>query len=182
MMTRMFRKILLDFKYDNPTFIKFYHSVDGDPSAASYRNINTNIFSNSKVLLGSFSNEREFSTASKISTHQLNRKSVLEGPLCCCNMILTRVKPEHHYPPTMNSIRHYSHVPDSIISDAIKYNSGIFKIIAESLPVECMMEVLKAMHYNTGLPWWATIMLTTILTRTFITLPLTVHQVRAIVI
>ena len=176
MMARMFRKILLDFKYDNPTFTKFYHSVDGDPSVASYRNINTNIFSNSTVLLGSFSNERKFSTTPKISTHQLNRRSVLEGPLCCRNMILTRVKLEHPYAPTMNSIRHYSHVPDSIVSDAIRYNSGIFKIIAESLPVECMMEVLKAMHHNTGLPWWATIMLTTILTRTFIALPLTVHQ------
>ncbi|XP_053979807.1 cytochrome c oxidase assembly protein COX18, mitochondrial isoform X3 [Hylaeus volcanicus] len=38
------------------------------------------------------------------------------------------------------------------------------------------MDALRAIHHSTGLPWWLTIILTTVLSRTCITLPLTIHQ------
>ncbi|XP_054002642.1 cytochrome c oxidase assembly protein COX18, mitochondrial isoform X2 [Hylaeus anthracinus] len=62
------------------------------------------------------------------------------------------------------------------VDQAIVYNNGIIRSISESFPIECIMDALRAIHHSTGLPWWLTIILTTVLSRTCITLPLTIHQ------
>lgn len=53
---------------------------------------------------------------------------------------------------------------------------GIWKSISDSTPVHYMQEGLISVHDLTGLPWWATIILSTFALRTLITLPLTVYQ------
>lgn len=54
--------------------------------------------------------------------------------------------------------------------------SEIFKTLSESTPVHYMQQSLIDIHNSTGLPWWATIVCSTILLRTTITLPLAVYQ------
>uniref|UniRef100_A0A336MUR6 CSON006167 protein n=1 Tax=Culicoides sonorensis TaxID=179676 RepID=A0A336MUR6_CULSO len=48
--------------------------------------------------------------------------------------------------------------------------------MSESTPVHYVQEGLVTFHDTTGLPWWATIIISTITLRTLITLPLTVYQ------
>lgn len=54
--------------------------------------------------------------------------------------------------------------------------AGIYTSISNSTPVAEFQEGLIKLHDTTGLPWWATIILSTILLRSVITLPLTVYQ------
>lgn len=53
---------------------------------------------------------------------------------------------------------------------------GIWKYISDSTPVAYMQEGLKFAHDITGLPWWASIILSTVVLRSVVTLPLTVYQ------
>ncbi|XP_076629012.1 cytochrome c oxidase assembly protein COX18, mitochondrial isoform X2 [Colletes latitarsis] len=54
----------------------------------------------------------------------------------------------------------------------------IFQKLTLDFKHKCIMDALRAMHYNTGLPWWATIILATLCARTFVTLPLAIHQLQ----
>ncbi|CAL1685066.1 unnamed protein product [Lasius platythorax] len=54
--------------------------------------------------------------------------------------------------------------------------SGIFKTLSESTLVKISQDSLLWMHDYTGLPWWSVIVLTTIMMRTAITLPLALYQ------
>lgn len=54
--------------------------------------------------------------------------------------------------------------------------TGIWKTLSNSVPVEYMQKTLVQIHDISGLPWWASIVLSTFLFRTVITLPLAVYQ------
>lgn len=54
--------------------------------------------------------------------------------------------------------------------------ASFFKTLSESAPVGHFQNFLLTVHDYTGLPWWATIIGTTIALRTVITLPLAIHQ------
>ncbi|XP_029676642.1 cytochrome c oxidase assembly protein COX18, mitochondrial [Formica exsecta] len=77
-----------------------------------------------------------------------------------------------------NSIRHFSSVNvDSIAESQVPMQfSGIFRTLSESALVKFTQDSLLWMHDYTGLPWWSVIVLTTIMTRTAITLPLSLYQ------
>ncbi|XP_018320886.2 cytochrome c oxidase assembly protein COX18, mitochondrial-like [Agrilus planipennis] len=64
----------------------------------------------------------------------------------------------------------------STVEDLAKTQAGIFKSISESTPVGYIQQFLVDVHDKTGLPWWASIVLTTIIFRTCITVPLAVYQ------
>lgn len=70
--------------------------------------------------------------------------------------------------------RHFS--LQSTIESIAKTQTGIFKTLSESTPVEYAQKFLLTVHENTGLPWWATIVCCTILLRTCVTIPLAVYQ------
>ncbi|CAH0547624.1 unnamed protein product [Brassicogethes aeneus] len=70
--------------------------------------------------------------------------------------------------------RHFS--LQSTVESVVRTQSGIFKAISESAPVECIQKSLVTIHDTSGLPWWATIVCTTILFRTSVTLPLAIYQ------
>lgn len=53
-----------------------------------------------------------------------------------------------------------------------------FTSISNSAAVAHIQHGLVQLHDSTGLPWWATVILSTVLMRTLITLPLTVYQHR----
>lgn len=78
-----------------------------------------------------------------------------------------------------NSKRYLSNVSiDSIAKDQVQMQfSGIFKAISESAPVKITQDSLLLVHDYTGLPWWSVIILTTIMMRTTVTLPLFLYQV-----
>jgi mitochondrial inner membrane protein COX18 len=52
----------------------------------------------------------------------------------------------------------------------------IFQTISNSTPVEYIQHGLLQLHDTTGLPWWATIVLSTVMLRTCITMPLAIYQ------
>lgn len=60
--------------------------------------------------------------------------------------------------------------------------AGWFKALAQSRLVENLMEGLQAIHDYSHLPWWSTIILSTILMRSALTFPLAVYQVRVSVL
>lgn len=53
---------------------------------------------------------------------------------------------------------------------------ALFKALSESAPVGHFQNFLLTVHDYTGLPWWATIIGTTVALRSLITLPLAIHQ------
>jgi len=50
----------------------------------------------------------------------------------------------------------------------------------ESPPVRLAMTLLEHVHLHTGLPWWATIVMTTVALRLGLTFPLAVYQAHVI--
>lgn len=64
----------------------------------------------------------------------------------------------------------------SSIESLIRTQTGIFKSISESAPVDLFQTCMVTIHDTAGLPWWATIICTTIALRTIITLPLAMYQ------
>ena len=63
-----------------------------------------------------------------------------------------------------------------VVENLAKTQTGIFKQLSESTPVEYLQNFLVSFHETTGLPWWATIVCTTILLRSCVTVPLAIHQ------
>lgn len=61
------------------------------------------------------------------------------------------------------------------------YSFGtIWNTISNSTPVEYLQNGLVLFHDTTGLPWWSTIIISTIMLRTVITFPIAVYQVKFI--
>ena len=54
---------------------------------------------------------------------------------------------------------------------------GILKDISECELAKGCQNLLEYVHTITGLPWWGTIILTSVILRTFIVLPFAIHQV-----
>ncbi|XP_045463679.1 cytochrome c oxidase assembly protein COX18, mitochondrial [Harmonia axyridis] len=69
-----------------------------------------------------------------------------------------------------------STVPSSSDSGFLQTYSEMLKSLSESTPVQFMQKSLINVHDYTGLPWWATIICSTILLRTTTTLPLAIYQ------
>ncbi|XP_062135795.1 cytochrome c oxidase assembly protein COX18, mitochondrial [Drosophila sulfurigaster albostrigata] len=53
---------------------------------------------------------------------------------------------------------------------------GYWQTLSNSTPVAYMQEALTQIHDYSGLPWWASIVLSTFLFRSVVTLPLTIYQ------
>nr|XP_022920667.1 mitochondrial inner membrane protein COX18 [Onthophagus taurus] len=64
------------------------------------------------------------------------------------------------------------------VESTIRAQSGFFKTLSESTPVEYIQSFLLQVHDKSGLPWWATIICTTILLRSCVTLPFAIYQQR----
>ncbi|XP_068972975.1 cytochrome c oxidase assembly protein COX18, mitochondrial [Bombus flavifrons] len=174
MNVRILKKIQLDFKCNSSIFVKHPRSIHYI-SNASLLNVYKNHFLNSKVLMGYFSNKRNFSNTQNAVLHQqLHPKVFQRSLLCNKDIVLISKIPSNCYPTAVNSVRQYSNSGFEVVNETIKYNGGIFQMISESICVEWVTEAFRYMHYQTGLPWWASIILTTIITRTFINLPLNI--------
>lgn len=84
-----------------------------------------------------------------------------------------------HHPNTLiksNSSQRRDFSLQSTIDSIAKTQTGVFKTISESTPVEYLQKLLLTLHDTTGLPWWASIVCTTVLLRTCVTLPLAIYQ------
>lgn len=55
--------------------------------------------------------------------------------------------------------------------------SGWYNSLAESAPVHLCEQYLAAVQQVTGIPWWLSIVTSTVMVRTMITLPLAAYQV-----
>lgn len=97
--------------------------------------------------------------------------------------LLTRLRPvakAHPFRSSITSLFTNRKVKPSfpIIPNNVRCFSAasIYTSISNSTPVAAFQEGLVQLHDTTGLPWWATIIVSTILLRSVITLPLTVYQ------
>lgn len=168
---RIFKQILSELKCGTRTVFNVH--------SAARLNVQSNLVLSNKALSGYFASEQRFADTQNVN--QRLKRNILRGPLLCRkgNGLSERIFVNN--PITVNSVRHYSKLPPEILHETVKYNSGIFQAISESAPVEWATEIFRLMHDHTGLPWWATIIITTLITRTFVNLPLTVldHHTRA---
>lgn len=62
------------------------------------------------------------------------------------------------------------------IEGFVKWQEQTYASISNSVPVNFIQDGLLQFHDLTGMPWWATIVTSTILIRTCMTLPLSVYQ------
>lgn len=83
------------------------------------------------------------------------------------------------YYGSYNRVRHFSSANiDSVAEAKVPMQfSGIFKTISDSTPVKIAQDNLLWIHDYTGLPWWLVIVLTTVMMRATVTLPLSLYQV-----
>lgn len=177
MTTQMFKKTLLDFKYNNNNFIQCFRSI----YYVSDAHLSKKFFYNNKMLISYFSNKRNLSNMKNTCMYRQVHPEILKKPLLCNKYIPQTISISTNS-IIINSSRKYSNAAPKIINEVAAYNNGIFQMISESLPVELITEVLRLMHYQTGLPWWASIMLTSIIARTIINLPLNILDVSIIII
>ncbi len=56
------------------------------------------------------------------------------------------------------------------------FTQGFFQALSESKPVAILQDATINLHDMTGMPWWATIMVSTFLLRGLITFPLSLYQ------
>lgn len=172
MNVRLFKKIQLHLKCHGNSFMKHSCSTHYVSNSACL-NLYQNYFFNHKILMGYFSNKRNLSNTSNTILHQQLHPKILKTPLLC-NKSIVLTKISNNYPIPANHVRQYSNSGATIVNDTLRYNNGIFQMISESITVEWVTEAFRFMHYQTGLPWWASILLTTILSRTLINLPLNI--------
>ena len=85
-------------------------------------------------------------------------------------------KSVHLLPRYYTFTQTYRKISLNTVTDTLKIQSGIFRSISESPPVDFLQKFLVNIHDSTGLPWWATIICTTIFLRSTITIPLAVYQ------
>lgn len=58
----------------------------------------------------------------------------------------------------------------------VKWQEGLYTSISNSYPVHFIQDGLLYFHDVSGLPWWATVVTSTVLIRSLMTLPLTVYS------
>lgn len=111
----------------------------------------------------------------------------------CCVRI-SRIKERDRIPQILqSSIRNYSHIftdkykkyyeidtRKKLYRNTSRFQhteqNDFFKYLSDSTPVETAQNYLVTFHDISGLPWWGSIILSTIMIRTLITLPLAVYQ------
>ncbi|XP_066250233.1 cytochrome c oxidase assembly protein COX18, mitochondrial [Euwallacea similis] len=64
----------------------------------------------------------------------------------------------------------------SSVESLVSTQTGIFETLSKSTPVAYCQDFLVQVHDYTGLPWWASILVSTVLLRSAITLPVAVYQ------
>lgn len=69
------------------------------------------------------------------------------------------------------------HISGQSWEETIGVWTRVFMWLSESAPVGYAEDFLLFVHNSTGIPWWTTIVLTTVFLRTVVTLPLAVYQV-----
>ncbi|KAL0104427.1 hypothetical protein PUN28_017275 [Cardiocondyla obscurior] len=116
-------------------------------------------------------------TAIKFSSRVQSNSFIVSHILLRNERTYVKCKP-YHSGQYYNSIRYVSNSGINSVAevqDPTQF-SGIFKVISESAPVKVAQDSLLFMHDYTGLPWWLVIVLTTVMIRTVVTLPLSFYQ------
>lgn len=58
-----------------------------------------------------------------------------------------------------------------------KFTQNFWQSVSASKPVEIIQESVTHLHDLSGLPWWATIIASTVILRSVMTFPLAIYQV-----
>jgi membrane protein insertase Oxa1/YidC/SpoIIIJ len=70
---------------------------------------------------------------------------------------------------------HHDQQHKRFVANQPAQSQGFIQSIADSSAVAQVQKMLETIHEVSGLPWWATICVSTIMFRTAITLPLSVY-------
>lgn len=131
-------------------------------------------------------------TRRHVSLQALIRKASGSSPLLPCYQTPSPPPPHHHpsplpgrtsFTPLTGHVRHASGGGAGSADGAGGAGAGVdavsagwYGAIADSNVVHLTEQLLISSHAATGLPWWATIMCTTLAVRTAVTLPLGAYQ------
>lgn len=94
--------------------------------------------------------------------------------LACCEVITARRCILRSSSIIINS--NYQAYPSNHRQQRRNFTQDLWMSLSQSKAVATFQEVTIQLHDTSGLPWWATIMLSTILLRSCITLPLSLYQ------
>lgn len=83
---------------------------------------------------------------------------------------------QNHYP--ISGARYADQRPHQCASRRSFSIESAYASISNSLAVAHVQDGLVRLHDCSGMPWWATIIVSTVLLRTIVTLPLTIYQQR----
>jgi len=144
------------------------------------KNYNTNIakdltFSNQQSMF----NNVIVKHSSKIQNFLYISHPRIVSHIMLCRSERKYVRYKSYYNSQYYNVRYLSNTGINSITEVqapMQFN-GIFKAISESAPIKITQDFLLLMHDCTGLPWWSVIVLTTIMMRTAVTLPLSLYQV-----
>lgn len=122
-----------------------------------------------------------FSTVSKFKNIAVGRSYSICTINHCSNLNLSHLHETNKCRSFLSSIedskfaqrRSFS---SQLASDNMSHPPIAWKFLSDSSPVLFAQENSVFLHDLTGLPWWATIISTTIILRTAVTLPLAVYQ------
>ncbi|KAL3283761.1 hypothetical protein HHI36_017931, partial [Cryptolaemus montrouzieri] len=124
--------------------------------------------------LNSLSVIRTHKSLLKLEVSQVN--SVDKAYLSIFNRKTSCIFPNRKKETTFQQIRRLSNTLhlDPVVQPQMY--TGIFKSLSESESVQFLQSSLVEIHLLTGLPWWGTIICSTILMRSLTTLPLSIYQ------
>lgn len=109
-----------------------------------------------------------------------NRRKFQESQILHKNEMISRLSSRTIASRLISSHITACHVPEPIQQRRNYTNetvAGFWKTLSHSTPVAYVQEGLLHIHDYSGLPWWATIVLSTVVFRTAVTLPLAIYSV-----
>lgn len=165
----------------------YFNVLSSTLSHNTYNNYSTSFCTNTTQDL-TFLNQRlmslnnvvrQYSSMLQSNFYYVSRPQIIASVISHGNEREKCIGCKTYYSSQYNSNRYFSNAGvDAITENQVPTQfSSIFRILSESTLVKIAQDSLIWMHDYTGLPWWSVIVLTTIMMRTMITLPLSLYQV-----
>lgn len=174
-----FKRISINATYYNGLSNTLSHTIYNNYSKSYCTNITQDLtFFNRQLMLNNVT-IRQYSSREQNNFHYVSQSQIVSNVILHNNKKEIRMGRKTYYNNlNCNSIRYFSNASvDSIAENHVPMQfSDIFRTLSESEFVKITQDSLLWMHDYTGLPWWSVIVLSTIIMRTAITLPLSLYQ------
>ncbi|GAB1869310.1 Mitochondrial inner membrane protein COX18 [Camponotus japonicus] len=177
-----FKRVNINAAYFNVLSNTLSHTTYNNYSTSFRTNITQDLtFLNQRLVSLNNAKVRQYSSRLQNNFYYVSHPQIISPVISHSDRRKKRIGCKTYYSSQYyNGIRCFSSASvDSIAENQVPMQfSGIFKMLSESTLVKIAQDSLLWMHDYTGLPWWSVIVLTTIMMRTAITLPLSLYQQR----